>query len=349
MASSGRKAPAQRSRQAGTPLSGEPSRHDPVLLPDIVAALAPKPHGHYIDGTFGAGGYTQALLEAVDTQVLAIDRDASAIAGGAELAERFGPRLRLLEGRFGELREIAIAADFAPVDGIVLDIGVSSMQLDQAERGFSFMRDGPLDMRMARQGPSAADIVNTMDQDPLAHIIWSLGDERRSRTIASAILRARAERPIETTGQLAGIVARVFGSRKIDGKHPATRTFQALRIHVNDELGELTRGLAAAEAILKPGGRLAVVTFHSLEDRIVKRFLAVRCGKVQGGSRHLPRNEAGPAPSFRFINPRPVSPSMAECEANPRSRSARLRWAERTDQPPHALDPAALGVPPVFD
>jgi 16S rRNA (cytosine1402-N4)-methyltransferase len=316
--------------------------HVPVLLPEVLAALAPQAGQRFIDGTFGAGGYSAALLDAVrDTRVLAIDRDPAAVAAGRSLAERGGGRLTLIEGRFGELDRLAEAAGFAPADGVVLDIGVSSMQLDDPARGFSFQADGPLDMRMSGSGPTAADLVNEAEEADIADILFQLGEERRSRAIARAIVARRHERPFTHTLELAETVERVLGRGKIGGRHPATRTFQALRVYVNDELGELAQGLAAAERVLNPDGRLAVVTFHSLEDARVKRFLQARAGKREGGSRHLPP-EAPPKqePSFRFVNPKPVSPAETEIEANPRARSARLRWAVRTAAPPWPPDAA---------
>ena len=315
-------------------MSREPAaaRHIPVLLREVLDALQPADGQRFIDGTFGAGGYTRAILECANCEVLAFDRDPTAIAGGASLVSQFAPRLRLAERPFSELQEVAEETGFAPVDGVVLDIGVSSMQLDEAERGFSFQTDGPLDMRMARTGLSAADVVNSFDEEDLANIIYELGEERRSRAIARAIVKQRGPAPLTRTRELADLVLRVFHGRKDDGKHPATRTFQALRIFVNDELGELEKALVAAETVLKPGGRLAVVTFHSLEDRIVKRFLAERAGKADQGSRHLPQRliQFSP-PSFRILNSRPLTPQKGELDVNPRARSARLRAAIRTD------------------
>jgi 16S rRNA (cytosine1402-N4)-methyltransferase len=318
-----------------------------VLLPEVLQALAPQAGQRFIDGTFGAGGYTSALLDAgPDVRVLAIDRDPAAIAAGRELADASSGRLTLIEGRFGELDRLALEAGFPPADGVVLDIGVSSMQLDDPERGFSFQADGPLDMRMSGAGPTAADVVNSVAEADLADILFQLGEERRSRAIARAIVARRRERPFERTLELAEVVERVLGRGKAGGRHPATRTFQALRIHVNGELDELAQGLAAAERALRPGGRLAVVTFHSLEDAIVKRFLKARAGKREGGSRHLPPG-APPerAPSFHFVNQRPISPAEAELAANPRARSARLRSALRTDAPAWPADVASGSDP----
>jgi 16S rRNA (cytosine1402-N4)-methyltransferase len=325
------------------------ARHIPVLLSEVVASLRPLDGGTYIDATFGAGGYTRAILEAADCNVLALDRDPSAILGAAALKDEFGDRLTVLESRFSELDAAAQEQGVAPVDGVVLDIGVSSMQLDQAERGFSFQADGPLDMRMSSSGPSAADVVNEMDEEDLARILYMLGEERRSRVIARLIVKARTEDgPITTTRTLAELVSRAVGGRRGDPQHPATQTFQALRIYVNDELGELARGLAAAERTLKPGGRLVVVTFHSLEDRIVKRFLQERAGKEVRGSRHLPVQSIKlKAPSFEIVNSRPLTPSKAELEVNPRARSARLRAAVRTGAHTWPLDEEELGVPSV--
>ena len=315
-------------------------RHIPVLLPEILNALSPGPRETFIDGTFGAGGYTAALLRAVPgTHVLAIDRDPTAIAAGQNLVRDSASCLTLVAGTFGELDRMANEAGLAPVDGVVLDIGVSSMQLDDPERGFSFQSDGPLDMRMGREGPSAADIVNTEDDSNLADIFFHLGEERRSRALARAIVARRGDKPFTRTSELAELAERVLGRQKITGRHSATRIFQALRIYVNDELGELVQGLAAAERVLKPGGRLAVVTFHSLEDGIVKRFLRKRAEAERQGSRHLPPGESPKfAPSFQIINPRPVTAGEEELDANPRSRSAKLRAAIRTGAPPWPAD-----------
>ena len=309
-----------------------PGSHVPVLLDEVVAALAPSGPGLAIDGTFGAGGYASALLEADPAlRVLAIDRDASAIEAGAALVKRYKSRLSLAHGRFGALDALAQSAGETGADWVVLDIGVSSMQLDRAERGFSIRQDGPLDMRMSGEGESAADLVNEAGEARLADILFHFGEERRARAVARAIIESRRRERIETTAQLAEIVASVVRPEPGSPIHPATRSFQGLRIAVNDELGELVRGLHAAERVLKPGGRLAVVTFHSLEDRIVKQFLAGRSGRVAQASRHTPVAEA-PAPrSFALLTKGPVLPSEAETSRNPRARSAKLRAAERTE------------------
>ncbi len=320
----------------GRPVEGQPPnggqvRHIPVLLSDVLRALSPGKGERYIDGTFGAGGYARAILEAAPCEALALDRDPSAIAAGRALEAESGGRLKLAEAPFSHMEDAAHAVGWDKVDGVVFDLGVSSMQLDEAERGFSFMRDGPLDMRMSRAGLSAAEVVNTFEKDEIANILYELGEERRSRAIAAAIVADRQKAPFERTSQLAGLVGRVLGGRAEEGKHPATRTFQALRLYVNDELGELNRALSAAERLLRPGGRLAVVSFHSLEDRIVKQFLAARSGKRAKTSRYLPAAAEGPAPSFEVKHRHGIAPSEEEMAANPRARSARLRWAIRTD------------------
>lgn len=306
--------------------------HVPVLLDEVLDALAVRDGAAYVDGTFGAGGYTLAMLGRAGCTVYAIDRDPNAAAAGRALPEAQAGRLKLLEGRFGDMDQLLAECGVDQVDGVALDIGVSSMQLDQAERGFSFAKDGPLDMRMEQAGPSAADVVNTADETELANILFRLGEERQSRRIARAIIAARAEKPFERTLELAGLVAKVI-RKSGDGIHPATRTFQALRIHVNDELGELERGLAAAERLLSPGGRLAVVTFHSLEDRVVKTFLKERSGDLPSPSRHLPQVVSGPAPTFTLLGRKAVAAGAAEVARNPRSRSAKLRAAIRTEAP----------------
>ena len=328
-------------------VAGGLARHIPVLVRPVVEHLDIRAGGLYIDGTFGAGGYTRAILAAADCNVLALDRDQSAVANSAGLVDEAGGRLTVAEGRFSALDEAAEGFGIAAADGVVLDLGVSSMQLDSAERGFSFRLDGPLDMRMEQHGPSAADVVAAASERTLADIIFTLGEERHSRAVARAIVRARAETPIRTTGQLADIVARVVRTRPAD-IHPATRTFQALRLFVNDELGELARGLMAGERILKPGGRLVVVSFHSLEDRMVKTFLAARAG-TRAGSRHLPQVAARPA-SFTILTKRPVGPDEAEVASNPRARSAKLRAAERTSAPADSTDrPALPRLPSLID
>lgn len=292
--------------------------HIPVLLNEVLAALAIEPGEQHVDGTYGAGGYSRAMLDA-GADVVAFDRDPDAIAD----AERH-ERLTLIEDCFSRLDRAG------PADGVVLDIGVSSMQLDRAERGFSFQSDGPLDMRMEQAGPSAADFVNTADESEIADVIFSLGDEPKSRRIARAIVAAR---PLTTTGKLAHVVRRALAHKPHEKKDPATRTFQAIRMHINRELGELEDGLNAAERALKPGGRLAVVTFHSLEDRLVKNFLRLRSGNEPAGSRHLPMRADGPQPTFDRVA-KPVRASDAEIARNPRARSATLRSARRTAAPP---------------
>lgn len=308
--------------------------HTPVLLREVLEALSPRDGGVYIDGTFGAGGYSRAILDSADCTVWAIDRDPQAIAGAAAMSAHYAGRLRLKRGRFGDMRALLESEGVAAADGIALDIGVSSMQLDQPERGFSFRLDGPLDMRMERSGQSAADLVNSADERELADIIFNLGEERRARSIARAIVEARKTKQFSRTLELAEIVRRANPGRAADGIDPATRTFQALRIHVNDELGELDRGLHAAEALLKSGGRLAVVTFHSLEDRRVKTFLRDRSGAAPRASRHLPPESANDAaPTFRLLPQNGRTAGEDEVARNPRARSARLRAAERTAAP----------------
>ncbi|MEQ1688865.1 MAG: 16S rRNA (cytosine(1402)-N(4))-methyltransferase RsmH, partial [Sphingopyxis sp.] len=303
--------------------------HIPVLLDSVIAALDPKAGEVHVDGTFGAGGYTQRIL-ASGACVIAIDRDPDAIVGGQVLVAESGGRLTLMQGMFSDLAEIVDSAGHPRVDGITLDIGVSSMQLDQAARGFAFAKDGPLDMRMSQAGPSAADWVNGADEAEIADVLYRYGEERQSRRVARFIVAAR---PLARTGELANVVRRALGHRPGAPKDPATRSFQAIRIAVNDELGELERGLDAAERALAPGGRLAVVTFHSLEDRIVKLFFRTRSGAASSGSRHMPdRAESGPAPTFADVA-KPVRANEAECARNPRARSATLRSAVRTAAP----------------
>jgi len=318
-------------------MSGAP--HKPVLLNEVIEALLPEGRAHdgaiFVDGTFGAGGYTRALLETANCTVFAIDRDPDAVRGAAPLLERFADRLQVIQGRFGDMARLLADRGVDRVQGITFDFGVSSMQLDQAARGFSFRFSGPLDMRMEQSGQSAADIVNAMAERPLADLIFTFGEERQARRIARAIVAARDLAPIETTDRLADIVRRAIGAKpNAKAIDPATRTFQALRIAVNDELGEIDRGLAAAERLLSPGGRLAVVSFHSLEDRRVKQFLRDRAGAAPKGSRHLPIAQTNvEAPVFRLLSPGGIVASEDEVRGNPRARSARLRVAERTDAP----------------
>ncbi len=322
----------------GRPPSDDP--HIPVLLDPILMAIAPV-GGLWLDGTLGAGGYTRALLDA-GASVIGVDRDPMALDMAAAWAAPYGNRLRLVQGTFSDLDTHA----GAPLDGVVLDLGVSSMQLDQPERGFSFMRDGPLDMRMSQDGPSAADLINTAEESDLANVIYAYGEEHASRRIAHAIVAARALEPITTTLRLAEIVARCLPRPKPGQSHPATRTFQAIRIAVNTEFSELAAGLAAAERALKPGGVLAVVTFHSLEDRIVKRFLQLASGHEANANRYAPAKTDITA-RFDLVTRRAVTADEGELARNPRSRSAKLRVARRTTAPPAAIDPAELGVPQV--
>jgi len=298
------------------------SGHLPVMLDEVLAMLAPKDGEHYVDGTFGGGGYTRAILEAADCSVLGIDRDPDAIARGQQLVARFAGRLTLVQGEFSQLGTLLGGAR---TDGVVLDLGVSSFQFDEPERGFSFRAEGPLDMRMSRSGESAADFVNSADEKTLTNVIARLGEEHNARRIARAILAAR---PVTTTAQLAEIVKTAQGPAAARlAIHPATRTFQALRIHMNDELGELERGLEASQRALAPGGRLVVVAFHSLEDRIVKRFLSAHGNRAPQASRHAP--EARRAAAFKVLTARPLTPDAKEIQSNPRARSARLRAAVR--------------------
>lgn len=306
-----------------------PAPHIPVLLDEVIAGLAPQPGETHVDGTFGAGGYSRALL-AAGANVIAFDRDPDAIAEGQALVAESGGRLDLVEDVYSRMGDALAERGIDHVDGVTLDVGVSSMQLDRADRGFSFQADGPLDMRMGQAGFSAADFVNEAEEGEIADVLFHLGEERQSRRVARAIVAAR---PITRTGELASIVRRSLGYREHDKKDPATRTFQAIRIHVNRELGELEDGLAAAEQALAPGGRLAIVSFHSLEDRIVKRFLKERSG-TQAGSRHLPEVQVRTA-SFEAVA-KPVRASEAELARNPRSRSATLRVARRTAASPWA-------------
>lgn len=306
--------------------------HIPVMMPEVVAALAPHDDGIYVDGTFGRGGYSRALLKAAKTRVIGIDRDPDAVKIGLKLAEEFKPRFTMLQGPFGVMDLLLAGEQIRAVHGVTLDLGVSSPQIDDPERGFSFQANGPLDMRMSCSGPTAADFVNELDEKSLADIIYHLGEERHARRVARKIVENRSQQPLTTTRQLAELVRSVV-PRSADGIDPATRTFQALRIHVNDELGELNRALIAAENMLKPTGRLAIVSFHSLEDRTVKEFLRRRSEAAANPSRHLPANNNIQAPSFRLITRKPELPSAEESQNNPRARSAKLRVAERTEAP----------------
>jgi 16S rRNA (cytosine1402-N4)-methyltransferase len=318
--------------------------HNPVLLPEVLGALCPDGGGVFVDGTFGAGGYSRGLLEQADCQVFGIDRDPNTYGAGAVLAKEFDGRFQLLEGCFADMQKLLEEVGVSSVDGVTLDIGVSSMQLDQAERGFSFMADGPLDMRMSQRGVSAADVVNEFALNDLKRIFKVYGEEKRAHSIAAAIGRARTEQAFSRTGELARLIEKVIGVRPGPRKsiHPATRIFQALRIFVNGELDELVRGLAAAERVLKPGGRLAVVSFHSLEDRIVKRFLKKRTGSLPNPSRHAPEVQNRAAASFVEIARGGITASAEEIDQNPRARSARLRVAERTTAQAIALDDKEL-------
>jgi len=312
-------------------------KHYPVMLPEVLSALSSKDGETYVDGTFGNGGYSEAFLKATNCNVIGLDRDPNVQSRADEVAANYEGRLRLIETPFSKMDEVGLSK----VDAVVLDIGVSSMQLDQAGRGFSFMRSGPLDMRMGNTGPTAADAVKSLSHSDLIRIFQVYGEERRARRAADFIVRAREEGDIVTTEMLADIVEKALG--RTGKNHPATKVFQALRIFVNDELGELYRGLCAAEKILKPGGRLIVVTFHSLEDRIVKSFLRRRAGEVSGGSRYAPEvKHEGPAASFKEGKRSVIKPSKTEVAENPRSRSAKLRFAIRTEAAPYPMDDAIL-------
>ena len=330
--------------EGGADAAGGPAGHVPVLLAEVVGGLDAARGGTFLDGTFGGGGYTRAILDAHPTSlVLAVDRDPDAVAAGAGLVAASEGRLALVPGRFGDLDRLAREQNLEGLDGVVLDVGVSSGQLDQPGRGFSFRSDGPLDMRMEQAGPSAADLVNELDEAELADIIYRFGEERRSRAIARAVVERRRRGRIETTGELAAIVAAHV--RAEPGFNPATRTFQALRIAVNDELGQLASALEAAERALKPGGRLAVVSFHSLEDRIVKQFIQSRTSRTPRASRHLPSAAEPVRPSFAPVFRGPVGPGEAEIARNPRARSAKLRVAERTEAPAFAAEAEAAPPP----
>lgn len=329
-----------------TDVAGGPERHIPVMLNEVLSCLQLTPAHEaelkIIDGTFGAGGYSTAMIEA-GAEVLAIDRDPNAIRDGADLVKSHDGNLKLVEGEFSRLDVLCNENSFGSVDGVVLDIGVSSMQLDEAERGFSFQKDGPLDMRMSQQGVSAADVVNTMKQQDLTRVIGLLGEERKASLISRAIVREREKQPFKTTLQLANLIEKTLGRRAKDRIHPATRTFQALRIFVNQELEQLGEALFAAERVLKAGGRLVVVTFHSLEDRMVKLFFKDRCG-VQEGSRHLPLVKHKDS-TFAIHGKGLLKASREEAENNPRARSAKLRWGERIQGEPMKADMSIFGLP----
>lgn len=326
---------------AQTPPTSAP--HIPVLLAPIMAAIKPA-QGRWLDGTFGAGGYTRALLDAGAAKVFAIDRDPEVFERASVWAGEYEDRLHLIQGTFGELDQLVDAVGGLPLDGVVLDIGVSSMQIDQAERGFSFMRDGPLDMRMGQSGMTAAEIVNTAEEADLADLIYLYGEDRASRRIARNIVKARDIAPIETTFQLVDILEKSLPRSKPNQAHPATRTFQALRIAVNDELGQLVSGLKAAEAALAPNGILAVVTFHSIEDRIVKRFLQARSGNLPKGNRYAPEQVSDDA-RFELMGRKAINASDNEIQANPRARSAKLRLARRLDVSSDDFEVQNIGLP----
>lgn len=311
--------------------------HIPVMLREVLDQLAPCAGGTYLDGTFGGGGYAAAILETAACTLWGIDRDPDAIGRGAALVERFPGRLHLIQGQFGGMMTLLAAAGVTTLDGIVLDLGISSFQIDDPERGFSFRGDGPLDMRMGKHGTTAADLVNSLPERELADVLFELGEERASRRIAHAIVAARAEAPIETTARLAGIIRSVLPPDR-SGINPATRSFQALRIKVNDELGEIERALAQAADLLAPGGRLVVVSFHSLEDRIVKRFMGDIAGRAPGLSRHDPRGLADrPRSRFRLLTSKALRPRADETNTNPRARSARLRAIECLYRPEEGI------------
>ncbi len=307
------------------------NRHVPVLCAEVIGALNVRDGGVYVDGTFGAGGYSRAILDAADCSVVAVDRDPDAIAGGQALVDAYAGRLTLLQGQFGNMAELLSAAGIGQVDGVTLDLGVSSMQLDQAERGFSFQKDGPLDMRMSQEGESAADLVNQKDEAELADILYYYGEERQSRRIARAIVRARQNAPITRTSELADIVEHVLPRRKPGDSHPATRSFQGLRIAVNAEFDELKVAMEKATKLLKTSGWLVVVSFHSLEDRIVKQFFNEAAGKNQTVNRHEPLPQNWQAPTLKIVTRKPVTASDHELNTNPRARSAKVRVAQKLE------------------
>ncbi len=327
--------------------AGGTNRHIPVLLKPMLELIAPKDDEIFVDGTFGAGGYSREILEAASCKVIGIDQDPDAVRDGRPLLKEFGPRLDLVQGRYSQMRDHLSGLGIDLVDGVVLDIGVSSMQIDQEGRGFSFRNNGPLDMRMSQAGPTAADLVNGLSEEEIANVLFRFGEERKSRLIARAIVERRQETPFQETGDLAQLIEKIMPKKPQDKIHPATRSFQALRIYLNDELGELLRGLNAACRVLKPGGRLVVVSFHSLEDRIVKTYLRVSGGRVPNQSRHLPDLNKENAPPFQIVNQRAVKAKGEEISFNPRARSALLRSAIRTENPTHEYDEAGLGLRPL--
>ncbi|MEM7766943.1 MAG: 16S rRNA (cytosine(1402)-N(4))-methyltransferase RsmH [Pseudomonadota bacterium] len=321
--------------------------HLPVLLHEVLETLAPADGDDLLDGTFGGGGYSRAILDMADCRLIGVDRDLTAFER-AEVLQKRDPRFRAVLGEFGDLDALALNNGMTGLDGVVLDLGVSSFQIDQAERGFSFMRDGPLDMRMGQTGPNAADVVNHLGETDLANVIFRLGEERQSRRIANFIVNRRGRAPFRTTLDLAETVEQALAGRRGAKIHPATRTFQAIRMYVNDELGELGRALSAAENILRPGGRLVVVTFHSLEDRMVKQFMRERSGLLGGGSRHMPGLKLARPATFTLPVRKAVEAQPEETQANPRARSARLRVAERTSADPwHTVPETVLDAPPL--
>lgn len=333
--------------KSSTDFVGGTDRHIPVLFEAMLAKLSPYDDEIFVDGTFGAGGYSRGILEAAKTRVIGIDQDPDAVRDARALLGEFGPRLEVVQGRYADMAQHIAGFGLEAVDGVVLDIGVSSMQLDQEGRGFSFRSNGPLDMRMSQSGPTAADLVNGLAEEEIANVLYRFGEERKSRHIAKAIVARRQEAPFYETADLAQLIETIIPKKHNDKIHPATRSFQALRIYLNDELGQLLAGLNAATQILKPGGRLVVVAFHSLEDRIVKTFLRSAAGRAPNQSRHLPDLNKESTACFQIINPRPVKASDEEIKRNPRARSALLRAAVRTSIDAQLFDEKALGLKPL--